>query len=103
MSKNYKDSTRTHPLDVFVQLCRRLDVGNVRSRVDDGRLPPRFGLLRQPRLRPQRPVETVAELGSQLIARFRAHLPLPFLAEIEFGTDDGDRRTFLGGILNILR
>ena len=92
---------RTHPLDILVHLCRRLGVGNVRSEID-GRLPLLFGFLRQLRLRPQRPVETVAELGSQLIARLRAHLPLSFFAEIEFGTDDGDRRTLLGGILNIL-
>ena len=103
MSKNYKDSTRTHPLDIFVQLRRRLDVGNVRSRVEDGRLPPRFGLLRQPRLRPQRPIETVAELSGQLLAGLRAHLPLPFVAEVDFGADDGHRGTFVGAILDILR
>ena len=109
ISKNYKEDRFnrlevTHPLDIFVQLRRRLDEGNVRSWVDGrGRLPPRFCLLRQPRLRPQRPIETVAERSGQLLAGLRAHLPLPFVAEVDFGTDDGHRGTFVGAILDILR
>ena len=91
----------THPLHVLVRLGRRLEVSDVGPRVDGLRL---LCLLRQLRLRLEGLlIETVGELGGQLLAGFRAHLPLPLVvAEVDFGPDDGDRGTVIGGILNIL-
>ena len=85
-----------------VRLGRRLDVSDVGPEVDG--LLPLLGLLRQLRLLLEWPlVETVCKLGGQFLARFRAHLPLPLVvAKVDFGPDDGDRRTFIGGILNVL-
>ena len=58
---------RTHPVNILVRLSRRLDVSDVGAGV--GGLLPLFGLLRQLRLRLEGPlVETVGELGGQLLA-----------------------------------